>query len=665
MHSSTAHAGPFVGAATAILVVLAAHVGTASAQAHLYDIDFATPPHEPDRPPAVGDGPSPRATVSRIAFGSPTVVAGFGALDRQPCRFDTYAAGGTQFELTLDDLPPSAAYDLSCRIVIEDVHPGDGFTIFLDSPAVRSLSFTGGGAITVKPLGEDAIMVGTYALDEVLAVRIAVDLAADRWRIEVNEAVLHVGSFGGAVAIDGVRFSSAIGGSAGLIAAIDDIVIAGGSQPRAFCEKLDLDDLPAGAFYGAGDVFYTGGAAVTLAPAHLNTGVCGEPTTGNFARVATDGLACGDGQELVLVNMNLVFDFGGPVRDVVIPFAESGGIINLAVNDDCRALPEFSLLDGVVLGGVRVEVIYRGLPGAGCGSLVLHGEVERLAVGGQNLALDGIGYCRAGTDVAEADFEDLVPGTTWQVGDRFASGFAAFEVLPFNTVAGCHYPVDDGTVAVGAGGNACGDGRELAFDRVNLALSAPAGAPYAWLVLDYGDLDGRIDLQINGDCRNVEDFASYDGTSLGGVALAVIDHEGRSGGCGRLYAVGEIATLRIGGAALWLDDLRVGALQPIPSGVSGLPRQAGAMLAQNAPNPFNPSTTVRFELARAGRAELAVFDLAGRRVATLVDAELGAGEHAARWDGRDTRGRGVASGVYLCRLVAGEAVATRRMVLLR
>jgi hypothetical protein len=71
-----------------------------------------------------------------------------------------------------------------------------------------------------------------------------------------------------------------------------------------------------------------------------------------------------------------------------------------------------------------------------------------------------------------------------------------------------------------------------------------------------------------------------------------------------------------------------------------------------APNPFNPRTTIAYELAAAGPCELAIFDLQGRHVRTLVDAERSAGPGETVWDGLDDAGRGVAGGVYLARLRA-------------
>lgn len=88
-------------------------------------------------------------------------------------------------------------------------------------------------------------------------------------------------------------------------------------------------------------------------------------------------------------------------------------------------------------------------------------------------------------------------------------------------------------------------------------------------------------------------------------------------------------------------------------------------LEQNAPNPFNPSTVIPFELVRGGHVSLVVYDVGGRRVRTLVDTELPAGLHQAAWDGRDPHGRAVASGVYFYRMRGAQHSETRRMLLLK
>ncbi|MEZ4389018.1 MAG: FlgD immunoglobulin-like domain containing protein [Candidatus Krumholzibacteriia bacterium] len=83
------------------------------------------------------------------------------------------------------------------------------------------------------------------------------------------------------------------------------------------------------------------------------------------------------------------------------------------------------------------------------------------------------------------------------------------------------------------------------------------------------------------------------------------------------------------------------------------------------PNPFNPQTTVAFDLAQAGDVDLSVYDPAGRRVATLLHGDQPAGRHQVVWRGQDDGGRRQASGVYLVRLRAGEVTDLRKVLLVK
>jgi len=92
--------------------------------------------------------------------------------------------------------------------------------------------------------------------------------------------------------------------------------------------------------------------------------------------------------------------------------------------------------------------------------------------------------------------------------------------------------------------------------------------------------------------------------------------------------------------------------------------QVAATLHSLFPNPFNPATQIRFDVHRAGRLRLDVYDVRGRHVRTLARGAFEAGEHQRTWRGRDGQGRTVASGVYLIRLSGEDFVETRRGVLL-
>ena len=110
--------------------------------------------------------------------------------------------------------------------------------------------------------------------------------------------------------------------------------------------------------------------------------------------------------------------------------------------------------------------------------------------------------------------------------------------------------------------------------------------------------------------------------------------------------------------------LRIGAPEAVDADAEAdVPRVFA--LQPNYPNPFNPTTTIEYQIPRPSRVHVSVYDLLGRRIALLEDADLTAGNHAVTWDGRSADGTPAASGVYLYRIRAGEFVKSRTMVLLK
>lgn len=106
-------------------------------------------------------------------------------------------------------------------------------------------------------------------------------------------------------------------------------------------------------------------------------------------------------------------------------------------------------------------------------------------------------------------------------------------------------------------------------------------------------------------------------------------------------------------------------IPPTPVG-DGPTAPAEFALHANAPNPFNPITTIQYDVPAGGApVSIMVFDVSGRRVRTLVDESRPAGQHRVTWDGRNSTGQSVASGVYFYRMSAGSFVQTRKMVLLK
>ena len=88
-------------------------------------------------------------------------------------------------------------------------------------------------------------------------------------------------------------------------------------------------------------------------------------------------------------------------------------------------------------------------------------------------------------------------------------------------------------------------------------------------------------------------------------------------------------------------------------------------LAGNYPNPFNPATTIRYELKDSGSVSLSIYDMSGQRIRQLVDEHQQAGYYELEWDGRDASGARVATGVYLYGLRAGDFRSVRKMVLMK
>jgi len=431
------------------------------------------------------------------------------------------------------------------------------------------------------------------------------------------------------------------------------------------CHVLDYGDLPIATF-PVGTSFVTGGVTVHVREINFNLGPCMPPTFGNFVRSGS-GFFCNSGMGLGAINANLDYDFGTTVTEVIVPYGEVGGFVSLAINGDCRMAANFTDYDGTVLGGVGIEVVQNGQPGQGCGLIILNGKVDDLVVGGNEVFFDNLRFCRQCPLPLRAGFEDLTLGAIFPVGSTFTSGNADFGIRPFfpaPTGVPCANPFAGGFAHVVGTNMACGVGQELLVNNVNVAIDF--GVPLDRLVISFAELGGNVNLTINGDCKNVANFSTLNGTLVGGVEVLAIDFGAPGQSCGILHAFGSITDFMIGGQELWIDQVRAceqGVLA-VDDGGTVAGSLVRAVLEQNVPNPFNPSTTIAFELAADAQAKLDVFDASGRLVRALLDAGIARGRHEVVWDGLDERGVGVPSGVYLYRLTAAGFSTTRRMIVL-
>ena len=189
------------------------------------------------------------------------------------------------------------------------------------------------------------------------------------------------------------------------------------------------------------------------------------------------------------------------------------------------------------------------------------------------------------------------------------------------------------------------------------AIADEADQPYTSLILHFYDPD--TNLLVRGVSQILT--RSYEVALPVGRYLVGAGVLGPLGGFRRHF---DLGTLSVEGQRRWDIDLTQ-AVTAITE-----PRQtepAQFKLQQNWPNPFNPSTTISFWLATASAVELNIYDILGQKVRLLADGVHPAGAHSVRWDGRDQSGKGVASGVYLYRIIThrGRFTQTKKMVLVR
>ncbi|MBC7237097.1 MAG: hypothetical protein H5T69_14750 [Chloroflexi bacterium] len=301
---------------------------------------------------------------------------------------------------------------------------------------------------------------------------------------------------------------------------------------------VDFERLAFGARYIVGDYVVDSGAVFGVQPFVLADGTF---FSGGRVTVAADGLAGGSGQELLLNNVTLSFDLGGPLTGLSLRFGEYGGNLNFEINGEFYNVANFADLNGLTLGGVLIRVT-EGL-GHDAGTLRLAGPLHTLRLGGQELALDEI--CPE-TDCV--DMEDLAAEQRYFVGDVFLDSGIPMRVAPFLLLDGT--VVSNGYAQVDARGLAGGWGKELQLNNalVSFGFSAlPRG-----MAFDFGEYGGTLNLLVNGEFRRFVDWADLDGQLIGGAQVAVVL---RGGGMGRVHLSGQIRQLAIGGQELWIDNL--------------------------------------------------------------------------------------------------------------
>jgi hypothetical protein len=237
---------------------------------------------------------------------------------------------------------------------------------------------------------------------------------------------------------------------------------------------------------------------------------------------------------------------------------------------------------------------------------------------------------------------------------------------PGSLLAKC-YITANGPVGGGIGDADVDNGRTTLYSPVIdvSGLSNPIIQYYRWYVNDgNGTVDDAWKVQISsngGTTWVTTDSTRVTTAAWKEVKVRVADYVAPTSQLRMRFIADDSGSGSIVEAGV--DDFRIWNAVPEGTPVSGGSGSARFALLPNVPNPFNPRTEMRFDLAQEGRAKLSIYSLEGRLVRTLVNGTMSAGRHALAWDGRDNNGNSVASGVYLMRLDAFNESASRKIVL--
>jgi len=171
-------------------------------------------------------------------------------------------------------------------------------------------------------------------------------------------------------------------------------------------------------------------------------------------------------------------------------------------------------------------------------------------------------------------------------------------------------------------------------------------------------------VEIRNMCENLQMFTKHDGNE---IRLALFDLKGSHvlpAGNSPLVAIdGSVEIVDVLAADQYAQEVYIEITEKTNSDINALPTHFE--LAQNFPNPFNPSTEVHFALPHSCQVSLEIFNIAGQKVTTLVNQPLDAGYHSVVWNGCESSGNQVASGIYFYRLKTDDFQQTKKMMLLK
>jgi len=406
-------------------------------------------------------------------------------------------------------------------------------------------------------------------------------------------------------------------------------------------------------------------------PVYIDEIDWGTGTGFNFCEIQAPGIP-GFGFDRVM-NINNVSNvyrtaaLGIVVQSVSFEYVDYGGLENLQVNGTMLHIGEMTTFPLAIAPGVAFNVSTFPIPGGVRGEVTLTGDVRLLLVAGQEFMIDNICVVEdvtGGECDLVSDNESQAPGDSWGGPFGNSPGDIIFNedgidvgLARFDSGAGFLF----NTATTDGPWGPLGTGNVMHINNIGVTYDLSPFSPVASVSFDYVRGGGIENLGVDG-MRYVGPLDGIPAGFFPGFHVSVAEIAGPGFNYGTVTVTGDVSQLLVGGQQFYMDDLCV-----ILDHASDVPLAANgeAQLQANYPNPFNPSTTLRFSLGQAGHVRLAIVDVAGRRLATLVDGLREAGDHQMVWNGRDDSGRRAASGLYFVRLEVGEQIAIRKIALLK
>ncbi|MBN2243975.1 MAG: hypothetical protein JW793_14910 [Acidobacteria bacterium] len=307
--------------------------------------------------------------------------------------------------------------------------------------------------------------------------------------------------------------------------------------PHTCC--IDFESLTSGTSYSVGSTFIDSGAIMTVQSFTWSNGTS---YSGGHATVFSTGIAGAAGLDMNLNNVSLSFDFGEKLQGLSLSFGEYGGNLNITINGDFVNFSDFQDIHNQTIGRTQVYAING--TGQDKGKLFVFGAVTSFSLGGQELWIDHI--CPESGCV---DFESMMLGTEYNVGDTFTDSGADLSVLSFTWANG--NPTSSGYARIDPALLAGGTGQGVWLNNVNLGIDF--GCKVKGLTLLFGEYGGNLNIAINGDFRNFSNFADINGLNIGDVIVEVTGGSGND--TGTITLTGVIRSFAVGGQELIIDTV--------------------------------------------------------------------------------------------------------------